>query len=214
MSQQAQYHNRLKGLRSDEACKFLLTHPNFTQWCNAPDSQQMLVLGEMGCGKTVAMTFIVDELNQRNVCQIPRPKVCYYYCRDDETGQAVSIVSGLILALLEQLSGLKKTFYEWYKSNQASGILDPATSASKLGEFMELVLATFDRVLFIVIDGLDECDRASRRTLLQILEKLLKKTPRLKILLSSRLEQGILEQMKQTFKIALEFNLDRDNVIV
>lgn len=72
----------------------------------------------------------------------------------------------------------------------------------------------FDRLLFIVIDSLDECDGASRRTLLQILEKLLKKTPRLKILLSSRLEQGILEQMKQTFKIALEFNLDRDNVIV
>jgi hypothetical protein len=214
MSQQAQYHNRLKELRSDEACKFLLTHPNFTQWCNAPDSQQMLVLGEMGCGKTVAMTFIVDELNQRNVCQIPRPKVCYYYCRDDETGQAVSIVSGLILALLEQLSGLKKTFYEWYKSNQASGILDPATSASKLGEFMELVLATFDRLLFIVIDGLDECDRASRRTLLQILEKLLKKTPRLKILLSSRPEEEILEQLKQTSRIALEFNLDRDNIIV
>ena len=47
-----------------------------------------------------------------------------------------------------------------------------------------------------------------------MLEKLLKKTPRLKILLSSRLEQGILEQMKQTFKIALEFNLDRDDVIV
>jgi hypothetical protein len=120
----------------------------------------------------------------------------------------------LILALLEQLSGLKKTFYEWYKSNQASGILDPATSASKLGEFMELVLATFDRLLFIVIDGLDECDRASRRTLLQILEKLLKKTPRLKILLSSRPEEEILEQLKQTSRIALEFNLDRDNIIV
>ncbi|KAF2703360.1 hypothetical protein K504DRAFT_495505 [Pleomassaria siparia CBS 279.74] len=214
MNQQARYHNHLKELRSDEACKFLLTHPDFTHWYNAPDSQLLLVLGEMGCGKTVAMTFIVDELNQRNGCQIPRPKVCYYYCRDDETGQAVNILSGLILALLEQLSGLKKTFYEWYKENQASGILDPAASASKLGEFMELVLATFDRLLFIVIDGLDECDRASRRTLLQVLEKLLKKTPRLKILLSSRPEEEILEQLDQTTRIALESNVDRDNVIV
>lgn len=214
MSQQAQYHNRLKGLRSDEACKFLLTHPNLTHWCNAPDSQQLLVLGEMGCGKTVAMSFIVDELNQRNGCQIPRPKVCYYYCRDDGTGQAVSILSGLILALLEQLSGLKKTFHEWYKENQASGILDPATSASKLGEFLELVLATFDRLLFIVIDGLDECDRASRRTLLRVLENLRKKTPRLKVLLSSRPEEEILEQLNQTTTIALESNVDRDHAIV
>ncbi|KAH6622147.1 hypothetical protein C7974DRAFT_464511 [Boeremia exigua] len=153
----------------------------------------------MGYGKTVAMTFIVDELNQRNSCQIPRPKVCYYYCRDDETGQAVSILSGLILALLEQLSGLKKMFYEWYKRNQASGILDPATSVSKLAEFMELVLETFDRLLFIVIDGLDEMSE---------------KTPRLKIILSSRPEEEILKQLDQTPKIALESNVDRDSVIV
>lgn len=214
MSQQARYHDRLRELRSDEACKFLLTHPDFTHWCNGPDSQQLLVLGEMGCGKTVAMTFIVDQLNQKNGCQIPRPKVCYYYCRDDETGQAVNVLSGLILALLEQLSGLKKTFYEWYKENQASGILDPAASASKLGEFMEFVLAKFDRLLFIIIDGLDECDRMSRRTLLQVLDNLLKKTPRLKILLSSRPEEEILGQLKQTTSIALESNADRDRAIV
>lgn len=214
MSQQARYHDRLRELRSDEACEFLLTHPNFTHWHNSPDSQQLLVLGEMGCGKTVAMTFIVDQLNKKNVCLIPRPKVCYYYCRDDETGQAVNVLSGLILALLEQLSGLKKTFYEWYKENQASGILDPAASASKLGEFMESVLATFDRVLFIIIDGLDECDSMSRRTLLQVLDNWLKKSPRLKILLSSRPEEEILGQLKQTTSIALESNVDRDSVIV
>ncbi|KAH4932409.1 hypothetical protein HBI79_101470 [Parastagonospora nodorum] len=214
MDQQARHHNRLRELRSDEACKFLLTHPNFTHWCDASESQQLLVLGDMGCGKTVAMTFLVDELNQRSGCQIPRPKVCYYYCRDDESGQAVSILSGLILALLEQLTGLKKTFYEWYKENQASGTLEPASSASKLGEFMELVLATLDRTLFIVIDGLDECDRASRKTLLRVLEILLKQTPRLKILLSSRPEEEILEQLTQTTRITLESNVDRDGVIV
>ncbi|KAH4086515.1 hypothetical protein HBI56_128820 [Parastagonospora nodorum] len=214
MDQQARHHNRLKELRSDEACKFLLTHPNFMHWCDASESQQLLILGDMGCGKTVAMTFLVDELNQRSGCQIPRPKVCYYYCRDDESGQAVSILSGLILALLEQLTGLKKTFYEWYKENQASGTLEPASSASKLGEFMELVLATLDRTLFIVIDGLDECDRASRKTLLRVLETLLKQTPRLKILLSSRPEEEILEQLTQTTRITLESNVDRDGVIV
>lgn len=177
MSQQARYHDRLKELRSDEACEFLITHPGFTKWYGASDSSQLVILGEMGCGKTVALTFLVDKLNQRSGCQIPRPKVCYYYCRDDETGQAVNILSGLILVLLEQLPGLKKTFYEWYKENQASGTLEPATGARKLGEFLEIVLATFDRMLFIVIDGLDECGRASRKTLLKVLENLRKKTP-------------------------------------
>jgi Cdc6-like AAA superfamily ATPase len=103
----------LQDLRNDEACEFLLSHPNFTTWYHASDSQHLAILGEMGGGKTIAMAFLVDELNLRNEHQLPRPKVCYYYCRDDETGQAVHIFSALILALLEQLSGLKKTFYEW-----------------------------------------------------------------------------------------------------
>ncbi|KAJ8114354.1 hypothetical protein OPT61_g3749 [Boeremia exigua] len=153
-------------------------------------------------------------LPRKSCCQIPRPKVCYYYCRDDETGQAVSILSGLILALLEQLSGLKKMFYEWYRRNQASGALDPATSASKLAEFMELVLESFDRLLFVVIDGLDECERTSRRTLLQVLGRMTKKTPRLKIILSSRPEEEILEQLDQTPRIVMETKVDRDSIIV
>ncbi|KAK1139007.1 hypothetical protein N8T08_001586 [Aspergillus melleus] len=57
---------------------------------------------DMGCGKTVAMTFLVDELSRRNEHQLPQPKICYYYCRDDETGEAVYILSALIL-----FSGLK-----------------------------------------------------------------------------------------------------------
>lgn len=66
----------------------------------------------MGSGKTVAIAYLVDELNRRDEHQLPRPKVCYYYCRDDDTGQAINILSTLILALLKQLSGLKRTFYD------------------------------------------------------------------------------------------------------
>jgi hypothetical protein len=168
----------------------------------------------MGCGKTVTMAYLVDELNRRNEHQLPRPKVCYYYCRDDETSQAVQIFSALVLALLEQLPGLKKSFYEWYKSNQASGVLDPAASTKKLEEFLENVLVTLDRPLFIAIDGLDECDRTSRRTLLQLLKNLSKKTPRLKIVLSSRPEEEILGQMDQTFRIDLHSDARRDTIIV
>ena len=38
--------------------------------------------------------------------QLPQPKICYYYCQDDETGHAVHLFPALTLALLEQLSGL------------------------------------------------------------------------------------------------------------
>ena len=214
MSRQSQHHAYLQDLRADQACEFLLTDANFINWYSASDSQQLVILGDMGCGKTVAMAFLVDELSRRNEYQLPQPKICYYYCRDDETGHAIHIFSALTLALLEQLSGLKKTFYEWYKQNQASGNIEPATSIRKLEEFLYKVLETLDRPLFVVIDGLDECDRASRKSLLKLLRTLSQKTPRIKIILSSRPQEEILEQLNGMARIDLGANAKRDGIIV
>ncbi|CAN9480302.1 unnamed protein product [Alternaria alternata] len=164
MTLQSRYHARLQDLRADEACEFLLKHPSFIEWYRASSTQQLVLYGQMGSGKTVAIAYLVDELNRRDKHQLPRPKVCYYYCRDDDTGQAINILSTLILALLEQLSGLKRTFYNWYKEKQACGILEPATNAKMLGGFLESVLVTLDRLLFIVIDSLDEDSVIVRHT--------------------------------------------------
>ena len=214
LSLQSQYHARLQELRNDEACEFLLKHPAFIQWYRAPDSQWLVLLGDMGCGKTATMSYLADELRRRNDYQLPKPKICYYYCGDNQAGQAVHIFSTLILALLEQLSGLKKIFFEWYRQKQASGILEPASNTRILGEFLETVLESLDRPFFVVIDGLDECERASRRALLKLLKNLSQKTPRLKIALSSRPEEEILMQLDKVARIDLSYDAHRDAVIV
>ncbi|KAI1498957.1 hypothetical protein F5X99DRAFT_391625 [Biscogniauxia marginata] len=214
MNRQSQYHAYLQDIRADQACELLLTDEKFISWYQASDSQQLVIIGDMGCGKTVTMAFIVDELRRRIEHQLPQPKICYHYCRDDETGQAIYIYSALILALLEQLSGLKKTFFEWYKQAGSPGNFEPATNTKKLEEFLQKTLETLDRTLFIAIDGLDECDRASRNTLLKSLRILSHKTPRLKIILSSRPQEEILEQLGDIAKIYLGSNIKRDSIIV
>ncbi|KAF2416555.1 hypothetical protein EJ08DRAFT_99133 [Tothia fuscella] len=211
---QSQYHARLQDLRSNEACEFLLLHPGFRDWYCAPDSKQLVILGDMGCGKSVAMAFLVDELCRRNEHELPRPKLCYYYCRGDGNDQSVDILSALILALLEQLSGLKKTFYEWYKENQAAGVIAPARSTTKLEKFLGNVFETLNRPLFILIDGLDECDRLARKSLLKILRSLAQRTPRLKMILSSRPEEEIMEQLNETLRIDMKSDAYRDSLIV
>ncbi|KAK6365425.1 hypothetical protein LTR64_008794 [Lithohypha guttulata] len=214
VSLQTQYHADLQELRTDEACTFLLMHPDFRKWYGACDSEWLVIFGEMGSGKTNAMAFIVDELSQRNEHQLPQPKICYHYCRNDETGQVGYIFAALILALLEQLPGLKKTFHAWYKEKQASGVPDPVKNTRELGRFFKNVTETLDRPLFIVVDGLDECDRASRETLLKSLRTLSQKTPRLKILLSSRPERGILEHLADIPRINMSSDEQRDATIV
>ena len=211
---QSQYHASLEEVRNNAACDFLLQNPTFNTWYSASDAQWLALLGDIGSGKTVAMSFLVDELNRRNEYQIPKPKTCYYYCRDDQSGQVGPMFSTLILALLQQLPGLKKTFFEWYKQNQTAGVLEPQTNARRLGKFLETALETLDRPIFVVIDGLDECDRESRKMLFTLLTTLSRKTQRLKILLSSRPEEDILRQLDSVAKIDLTSDMHRDALIV
>lgn len=211
---QARYHAQMRELRADQACEFLLSNSDFTKWYHDRDTRQLVILGDMGCGKTVAMAYLVDQLSRRNEHLLPQPKICYYYCRDDETGQAIQVLSALILALLEQLSGLKKTFYDWYKQKQAFGDPAPATDVRNLEEFLEIVLESLDRPLFIVIDGLDECSRESRNRLLQFLKSLLQKNSMLKTIMSCRPEEEIFDQLKESATITLVPDAKRDGIIV
>lgn len=192
----------------------MLEDSAFENWYRDPDSQWLALLGDMGCGKSVTMSYVVEELDRRHKVKLPQPKTCYYFCLDEQAGQSTRIFSALILALCEQLSGLKKTFYEWYKAKQASGIIDPAASPTMLGEFLVKVLGTLDRPLFVVIDGLDECTRPTRSTLFDLLRTLTQKSRRIKVMLSSRPEEEILQQLGATAKIELKPDPSRDAQIV
>ncbi|AEO63287.1 uncharacterized protein THITE_2037841 [Thermothielavioides terrestris NRRL 8126] len=210
----SQHHASLRNLRSDDACQFLLENSKFTQWYHGTGPRQLAILGAMGSGKTVAMSFLIDELRRRNQHQLPQPKVCFHYCRDDGTGEAVHVLSSLILSLLQQLPGLKKGFVEWYQQATSSGI-DPATDFKTLEEWLANTLQTLDRPLIFTIDGLDECDKQSRNRLLQSLRNLTRETPRLKILLSSRPDPAIMKQLRGVSTICVPSDdATRDRLIV
>ena len=213
MNRQGQHHAHMQEVRADNACEFLLANADFIAWCQATDSQRLAIVGEMGSGKSVAMSFLIDELRRRNERQLPQPKICYHYCQNGETSQVTYVLSVLIMSLLEQLPGLKRAFFEWYKRNMASGT-EPATSYKVLEGWLQNTLATLDRPIIFVIDALDECDRQSRDRILSSLKTMSERAPRLKILLSSRPEEEILEQLDGVSKIAMGSDAARDHLIV
>ncbi|KAH6627225.1 hypothetical protein B0J18DRAFT_426830 [Chaetomium sp. MPI-SDFR-AT-0129] len=215
IKRQGQYHDSLQYLRSNEACEFLLADPRFIDWYyhGAGSQQQLVILGDVGSGKTVAMSYLIDMLGEQNMHQLPLPKLCYYYCRDDGTGTAAHILSALTLSLLVQLPGLKKGFVEWYQEALASGI-DPATNVKVLEQWLRGTLMTLDLPIIFAIDGLDECDKRSRSRLLQSLGGLSLATPRFKVLVSSRAEEEITRQLKGMSTITLVPDAMRDALIV
>lgn len=75
-------------------------------------------------------------------------------------------------------------------------------------------MGAIDRPVFIVIDGLDECDRASQNRLLKVLKTLSQKVSGLKTVLSSRPQEDILEQLDETARIELGSDAQRDGIII
>ncbi|KAG6014633.1 hypothetical protein E4U43_006334 [Claviceps pusilla] len=209
---QREKHAYLQQLQADQACDFLLSDSKFMTWVRATGPQELALVGAMGCGKTMAMAFLVDELIRQN--QMRQAKVCYHYCQDDETGEVVCIFSTLILSLLEQLPGLKKTFHEWYQQTTAPGTVTPTANLRELEEFFGIALQSLDCPLFIVLDGLDECDCTSQRLVLEVMGRLMQKSPRLRIIYSTRPAEPILEQLDGVPQIILHSTTERDRLIV
>ncbi|KAI7326164.1 hypothetical protein KC326_g350 [Hortaea werneckii] len=133
--------------------------------------------------------------------------------KDSPAGRTSQILSALTLALLEQLPGLKKTFYDWYKKHQASNNIDPGTDASKLTEFLTGIIGTLERPLYFVIDGLEECDRQSQHGVLELLKALQRNTPTVKSVVSSRPQQEMFAQIGAKYQVYLTPNARRDEII-
>ncbi|KAH6646799.1 hypothetical protein BKA67DRAFT_525676 [Truncatella angustata] len=214
MQQRNQMHNSLQVLRADEACEWLSQEAHFIEWYHSEKSQHLVILGTMGSGKSVSMSYLIDKIISHNEYRIPQSKILYHYCRNDETGNTSFIYATIILSLLEQLPGLKKPFFEWYKKIVASGSPEPATSPRRLEEFLKENLEALERQVFIVVDGLDECDEASRYRLIRLTKDLTDRTVNLKILLSTRPEEDTLKELQDMPKILIEPDPHRDAIIV
>ncbi|KAK5232289.1 hypothetical protein LTR47_006502 [Exophiala xenobiotica] len=212
--QRSEFHTELRGLRAVNACQWIDEEPKFIKWYNATTSSQLVLFGHMGCGKTVITAHVIEELIRMNGNKLPRPLVCYHYCANDERGKALYIYSSLILQLLDQQEGFKVEFDRWYEKTRKSEIRDPAQSPEDLGNFLSTCVESLDRELFVVIDGLDECDSESQRELIALLTRLSDKAHRLKVFFSSRPQEGIENLLQGAAQIRWNPTLERDAVMV
>ncbi|KAK6725080.1 hypothetical protein SNK04_003887 [Fusarium graminearum] len=213
LSQQIDHHAYLQSLRANSSCEFLLGKPEFESWYDAPDSQQLVILGTTGSGKSVMMSFLIDELCERTKHKMPKPIILYHYCQNDETGDALYMVSSLILLLLEQCDGLAETFHDWCNQDLRNGNSSPLTNVDKLVDSFQKSVGELYRPLFLVIDGFDECSMESRTVLLETLQALSQNISETKVVLSSRPCQDILNQLDVFPKIDIGSDKARDKII-
>lgn len=180
--------------------QWFLQSPEFVAWINGTSKSRTLFCpGIPGAGKTSLAAIVVQALRKR----LPSHEkaVAYLYCnyRMHEEQSAPNLVAGLAKQLLKPgHSSLQhvQTLIDECKRLPRLPTLD------ELSGVLRLVVGSYSSV-FIVVDALDECERAERRRLLSQLRLLQSQMLNVHLLATSR-PQLVLED---TFSDAVSLEI-------
>ena len=136
----------------------------YQDWKDRADSCTLMYTGKLGSGKSVLLANIVDDLNLH--IRSKDIVVAYFFCRHDipESLKARTVIGSLARQLLRPIPDLQ----------MVAELLDetsPALDFEKIFSLLQRALPPNCKAYFI-LDGLDECDYAERKLLIQQLRKL------------------------------------------
>jgi hypothetical protein len=114
-------------------------------------------------GKTVLASLVIEEAKK-----LQNVHVAFFYCRyqDGDRNTFLGIARGILSQLLFEDDALLSYLYE--KVSTSGQVTLSMESTAK--ELLETSLKTFPK-LYVVIDGIDECERDERREIVSFFEK-------------------------------------------
>jgi hypothetical protein len=136
----------------------------YREWKSQAKSCTLLYTGKLGSGKSVLLANIVDDLHIH--VQSKNAAVAYFFCRHDipESLNARTVIGSLARQVLRTIPDLAVV----------AELCDQTSSAPDFDEILNLLRRALppDYKAYFVLDGLDECDKLERDTLVQQLKKL------------------------------------------
>ncbi|KAL9035547.1 MAG: hypothetical protein Q9180_004806, partial [Flavoplaca navasiana] len=202
-------HKKLQKLRKEGTGSWILHHRVYQKWYDAARSSSICCFGIPGCGKTILASSIVDVLVASIVS--PKPVIAYHYCdyANRKTLQAETILGTILKQFL--VNGhipeeLEKKFPRGY--GEDAHTLD-------VGDLSDLLCVAIRRfpLAFIVIDGLDECEKASRKVVLDLLHRLQKpEKSTVKTFISCRQEDQILRSFEGVLMVQMTASALKDDI--
>lgn len=186
------------GRRQSGTGKWLLDSAEYQQWIEAA-KQTLFCPGIPGAGKTILTSIVVDDLHSRFRDDV-QAGIAYLYCnfRRQADQKVEDLLSNLIRQLSQDQSSLPECLRILYDKHK--GRTRP--SLDELCRALQTVANLFSRI-FIVVDGLDECQPSdgSRSKFLTELFALQSKIGT-NIFATSRFIQDVTERFKD--KVLLE----------
>ncbi|KAF4454836.1 NACHT domain protein [Fusarium austroafricanum] len=172
--------------------EWLAKTPEFIGWKNGHDSGLFWLTGKIGAGKTILTTAIIDQLLIDK--KTPNDPVTFFFCRfDDKASLSVEALLRCILRQMLSVSDLDDDF-----QGPIASIDDSVDKESfLLNELLMSRVKQFKEV-FIVVDGVDECEPADRQRIISTLHSLIKSGSCVKVFLASR--ERLESDLKKVFK--------------
>ncbi|KAL8970187.1 MAG: hypothetical protein Q9183_001637 [Haloplaca sp. 2 TL-2023] len=191
---------RLRALRQEGTGTWILHHDEYRTWYEAISSAALCCFGIPGCGKTILASSIVDIL-QSDTLTHKSSVVAYYYC--DYAAQKTlqpGIILGTILKQFFDDRIPKEMEYKFPRGfGEGAHVLD-------VGDLVDLICTAIkiNPLTFLVIDGLDECDKSTRREILTFLDRLEDiGISTVKTLITCRQEDQLLRSLSKVAKVQL-----------
>ena len=150
---------------------WFLESSKFVEWTGEnPNSCMLFCPGDPGAGKTVMLSLAVDHLMAKFPTQ--GVAIVFAFCRYNEPDARTGAF--IIASLTRQLAVRNGTVHPkvsdlYHKLTKDKKRRSPSTK--ELQSLLLLLASTFDRV-FLLVDGLDECDKKERAILLSALKDL------------------------------------------
>lgn len=156
-----------RGSVTEGTCEWLEQVPEYRSWIKPESSSRLLwIHGPAGKGKTFLSIHLADKLGQQ------KNRVLQYFCdkQDSNRSTADSVLTGLVCKLLNDINECPHDSYDFAKRNDLHKIVQGHLSAIAKGNeahhkamwsAFENIICAIQGDVYIVLDGLDECDKES-----------------------------------------------------
>ncbi|KAF5549979.1 zinc finger C2H2-type integrase DNA-binding protein [Fusarium napiforme] len=195
--------------------RWLLDNETFKGWFDlryARIPPLLWLTGLPGAGKTILTSLIVEEAQKL----APRPRVLFFYCKQSlpEHNTFLALARSFILQLLDQDKSLLLYLHGKHcDSNEA------VLSSIPLAQEMLKFLLSSCKSAYIIVDGLDECEREERKVITQwfchLVESLPENAPdRLRCLFVSQDDRIGTKDLQGLAKINIEPQDNKQDILV
>ncbi|KAH8667894.1 hypothetical protein BGZ61DRAFT_498355 [Ilyonectria robusta] len=179
--------------RHSETGKWLFQTPEFDRWINGTGSPILWYSGKIGSGKTILTASVIDHiLTTKRASDV---FVLFFFPRFDEMEslRAETILRSIVRQVLEP-----NDLSEQIETALGSMGQSSSTESEEVLELLQMGIAPL-RTFYIIIDGLDECERNDRRDILQVLSSLISSSSKVKVFMASR--ENINREITKTFRV-------------